>query len=40
VIRQSANFAPEGFVGDGDELTQQEIAFLREPAFSFLDSQS
>jgi len=38
-IRQGTNLLPEGFVGDSNQLTQEEIAFMRYPALPLLHAQ-
>ena len=38
-IRQGTDLLPEGFVGDSNQLTQEEIAFMRYPALPLLHAQ-
>jgi len=38
-IRQGTDLLPEGFVGDGNQLPQEEIAFMRYPALPLLHAQ-
>ena len=38
-IRQGTDLLPEGFIGDGNQLPQEEIAFMRYPALSLLHAQ-
>ena len=38
-VRQNTNLLPEGFVGDSNQLTQEEIAFMCYPALPLLHAQ-
>lgn len=38
-VRQNTNLLPEGFVGDSNQLTQEEIAFMCDPALPLLHAQ-